>query len=159
GRADSPRLRAGLVSPGPGLRAAPPGGGGYFPLSGELTGGAGCGLRAPRRPDPHRVAPGGHGEPGGRPKPPHGHPPGAGGGGGTPSEAPGPSPARNRVPRPPGSSPRPVTPAVRPSPQPPQSHWRVAALRYSVTRLSKKFFSLERSMVSAIQGKGLAEPY
>src|SRR5262245_24800529 len=35
-----------------------------------------------------------------------------------------------------------------------QSQLSVAPLRYSVTRLSKKFFSLPRSIVSLIQGRG-----
>ena len=41
----------------------------------------------------------------------------------------------------------------------PQSQDNALAAWYSVTRVSKKFFSFERSIVSDIQGKGFFEPY
>lgn len=40
-----------------------------------------------------------------------------------------------------------------------QSQFKEPELWYSVTLVSKKFFSLDRSIVSLIQGKGFAEPY
>jgi hypothetical protein len=36
---------------------------------------------------------------------------------------------------------------------------RLAAVWYSVTRVSKKFFSFPRSIVSLIHGNGFFEPY
>ena len=40
-----------------------------------------------------------------------------------------------------------------------QSQFNEPALWYSVTRVSKKFFSFDRSIVSLIHGNGFAEPY